>query len=58
MEYYIHYWACHLGLRILEVPVTIPYTHLSKSRRSKIVPFIGWWSMIRPFFLLSLGLKH
>lgn len=57
LEYYVHYWACKLGLRIQEVPVTIPYTHLAKGRKSKIRPFIGWWSMIRPFVFLRLGVR-
>jgi dolichol-phosphate mannosyltransferase len=57
LEYYVHYWACKLGLRIKEVPVTIPYTHLAKGRKSKIRPFVGWWSMIRPFVYLRLGVR-
>lgn len=57
LEYYIHYWACRLGVRIKEVPVMIPYTHLAKGRKSKIRPFVGWWSMIRPFVYLRLGLR-
>jgi dolichol-phosphate mannosyltransferase len=58
MEYYIHYWACQRpGLRIQEVPVTIDYSHLEKDRKSKIKPIIGWWSMLRPFVYLSLGLR-
>lgn len=58
MEYYIHYWACRLGLRIREVPVTIRYTHLAPGRKSKIKPLVGWWSMIRPFVFLALGLRR
>ena len=57
LEYYVHYWACKLGLRIKEVPVTIPYNHLAKGRKSKIRPFVGWWSMIRPFVYLRLGVR-
>lgn len=57
LEYYIHYWAAKLKLRIKEVPVCIPYDHLPPSRVSKIKPFIGWWSMIRPFVFLALKLK-
>lgn len=57
LEYYIHYWACRLGGRIKEVPVVIPYTHLAKGRKSKIKPFVGWWSMIRPFVYLRLGFR-
>jgi dolichol-phosphate mannosyltransferase len=58
MEYYIHYWACRKNLKILEVPVTIPYTHLEASRKSKIKPITGWWSMMRPFLYLTLGIKR
>lgn len=57
MEYYIHYWACKKELHIKEVPVTIRYSHLGARRKSKIIPFFGWWSMMRPFVFLKLGLK-
>lgn len=58
MEYYIHYWACRQKIRIVEVPVHIMYTHLEKGRKSKIKPFVGWWSMMRPFVLLVLRIKN
>jgi dolichol-phosphate mannosyltransferase len=58
LEYYIHYYVSKLpGARIKEVPVTIEYSHLEKGRKSKIKPFVGWWSMIRPFVFLVLGLR-
>lgn len=57
LEYYIQYRACRLGLRILEVPVTVSYSHLKKGRYSKIAPISGWWCIIRPFVLLPLGIK-
>jgi glycosyltransferase involved in cell wall biosynthesis len=57
METYIHYWACLLKLRIVEVPVVIPYSHLAKGRRSKIRPLTGWWSIVRPYFLLRMGIR-
>jgi dolichol-phosphate mannosyltransferase len=57
-ELYIHYYACQLGARIVEVPVTIDYSQLGANRRSKMPPVAGWWSMIRPFVLLSTGLKR
>jgi dolichol-phosphate mannosyltransferase len=57
MEYYIHYWACRLGQKITEVPVSICYDHLASGRISKIPPLLGWWSMIRPILFLTLGLK-
>jgi len=56
-ELYIHYYACRLGARIVEVPVTIDYSHLKVGRRSKMKPFSGWWSLFRPFFLLASGLR-
>lgn len=57
LEYYIHYWACHQGLRIHEIPVTIKYSHLEKKRTSKIRPILDWWSMIKPLFYLRLKLR-
>jgi dolichol-phosphate mannosyltransferase len=55
-EYYVHWKAVEHGYRIVEIPVTktyppagVPYT--------KVVPFFGWWQMLRPFFLLAFGLR-
>jgi dolichol-phosphate mannosyltransferase len=58
LEYYIHYWVCKGQYRIREVPVTMDYSHLESTRRSKIKPFSGWWSMVRPFVFLALGIKR
>ncbi len=57
-ELYIHYYACKLGLRMVEVPVTIDYSHLAPGRRTKMRPFVGWWSLARPFVLLRLGFRR
>ncbi len=57
-ELYIHYYACRLGARMVEVPVTIDYSHLKSDRKSKIRPFTGWWSLLRPFLLLASGLRR
>lgn len=57
LELYIHYFACRRA-RIVEVPVTIDYSHLAAGRKSKMRPIVGWWSMIRPFVLLTTGVKH
>lgn len=57
-ELYIHYHACRQGRRIVEVPVTIDYSHLAEDRKSKMRPFVGWWSLFRPFFLLKLRIRH
>jgi dolichol-phosphate mannosyltransferase len=55
-EYYVHWKAVEYGCRMAEVPVTktypsngVPYT--------KVVPVLGWWQMLRPFFLLAFGLR-
>jgi dolichol-phosphate mannosyltransferase len=58
LEYYLLYWMCRLPVRIQEVPVTISYSHLSRGRYSKIRPFSGWWSMIRPLLLLASGFRR
>jgi dolichol-phosphate mannosyltransferase len=57
-ELYIHYYACRLGLRVVEVPVTIDYSHLARGRESKMVPIVGWWSILRPLVLLGMGVKR
>ena len=56
-ELYIHYYACRIGLRMVEVPVTIDYSHLEADRKTKIRAGSGWWSLFRPLFLLSLGIR-
>ena len=56
-ELYIHYYACRLGYRIVEVPVTIDYSQLAPDRKSKMRPFSGWWSLARPFLLLATHLR-
>ncbi|HUP58423.1 MAG TPA: glycosyltransferase family 2 protein [Bdellovibrionota bacterium] len=58
LEYYLHWKAVRSGrYRVIEVPVTMKYDHIAKGRISKIKPIVGWWSMIRPFLVLSLRLK-
>jgi dolichol-phosphate mannosyltransferase len=57
-ELYIHFYACRLGARIVEVPITIDYSHLSADRKTKMRPITGWWSLLRPFLLLSSGIKR
>ena len=57
-ELYIHYYACKVGARVIEVPVTIDYSRLAADRKSKMRPFAGWWSLARPFLLLATGLRR
>jgi len=57
MEYYIHYKVVKLGYRLKEVPVSMVYPEEGKNY-SKIKPFTGWWSMIRPWVFLILRIKR
>lgn len=56
LEPYLLYYAIRLGYRHCEVPVSkiYPPHHLGYT---KMRPVIGWWSILRPVVLLSLGLK-
>jgi dolichol-phosphate mannosyltransferase len=56
-EYYVHWKAYTCGYRCTEVPVTKSYPAQKGVKYSKIRPFSGWWSMLRPFVLLALRLK-
>ena len=57
MEYYIHYKALKLDYRVAEAPVSMVYPK-EKKDYSKIKPFTGWWSMVRPWVFLILRLKR
>jgi dolichol-phosphate mannosyltransferase len=56
MEYYVHYKAIKLGYRVCERPVSMIYPPEGKNY-SKIKAFSGWWSMLRPWLFLWLGIK-
>ncbi len=56
MEYYVHYHVLRGGYRVKEVPVSMVYPAQSKDY-SKIKPFSGWWSMVRPWIYLILKIK-
>jgi dolichol-phosphate mannosyltransferase len=55
LEYYLHYKALSLGYRFQEVAVSKNYP--SKTNYTKIRPFLDWWGIIKPIFLLRLGLR-
>jgi dolichol-phosphate mannosyltransferase len=57
LEYYIHWKVYRYGYRVSEVPVTKTYPADKNISYTKINPITGWWHMLRPFFLLSLGFK-
>jgi dolichol-phosphate mannosyltransferase len=57
MEYYIHYHVLMGRYKVTEVPVSMVYPE-SGQNYSKIKPFVGWWSMIRPWLYLFLKIKR
>lgn len=56
LEPYCLFKAIRLGYRVCEAPVSkiYPPRHLGYT---KMKPITGWWSILRPIFLLGLGLK-
>lgn len=56
LEPYIMYQAIKLGYRFKEMPVTKIYPAKDLGY-TKMKPITGWWSILRPLFLLSLGIK-
>jgi len=57
VEYYIHYKVLTLKYRVREVPVGMIYPK-EKRNYSKIKPFSGWWSMVKPWIFLPLKIKE
>jgi dolichol-phosphate mannosyltransferase len=55
-EYYLHYKVIELGYPIKEIPVSMIYPTDGRPY-SKIKPFSGWWSMVRPLVLLGLRIR-
>ena len=56
LEPYLYYKAIRCGYRTAEVPVTKIYPPRELGY-SKMRPIVGWWSILRPLFLLGLGLR-
>lgn len=57
MEPYLFYKAIRLHYRVKEVPVTKIYPGPGLAY-TRMQPIIGWWSILRPIVLLSLGLRR
>ncbi len=57
LEPYLFYKAIRLGFRVCEVPVTKIYPPKTEGY-TKMKPFSGWWSILRPLFYLGLGIKR
>lgn len=56
LEPYLFYKAIKCGFRVREVPVTKIYPSKEEGY-TKMRPFSGWWSILRPLFYLGLGLR-
>lgn len=56
LEPYLFYKAIKLGFKVKEVPVTKIYPPKSEGY-TKMKPFSGWWSILRPLFFLGLGIR-
>lgn len=56
LEPYIFFKAIRLGYKAREVPVTKIYPPKALGY-TKMRPFSGWWSILRPIFLLGFGIK-
>ena len=57
LEPYLFFKACRLGYKVTEVPVTKIYPP-HELGYTKMKPITGWWSILRPVFLLGLGIKR
>lgn len=56
LEPYVFYKAIVLGHKVTEVPVTKIYPPKSEGY-TKMKPFSGWWSILRPLIYLALRIK-
>ena len=56
LEPYLLIQTCRGGYSVGEAPVTKRY-HKNMNENTKMVPFKGWWSILRPLILLSLRIK-
>ncbi len=56
LEPYIMFKAIRLGYKFAEAPVTKIYPP-KELGYTKMKPLTGWWSILRPIFLLALGIR-
>ena len=57
LEPYLFFKAIQLGYKVKEVPVTKIYPSKEEGY-SKMKPFSGWWSILRPIVFLGLRIKQ
>jgi len=56
LEVYLLFKAIKLGYKVTEAPVTKVYPS-KKLGYTKMRPWIGWWSILRPLVFLGLGIR-
>lgn len=57
-ETYVHYKVLKYGYRFKEAPVSKIYpANWRKVKYTHIRPFIDWWNIVKPLFLLMTGMK-
>ncbi len=57
LEPYLLFKTLTCGFRYQEIPVSKIYPLSDKMPYSKMKPWSDWWSILRPVFLLGLGLR-
>ncbi|HYU31988.1 MAG TPA: glycosyltransferase family 2 protein [Thermoanaerobaculia bacterium] len=57
LEPYFFIQTVRLGYKVGEAPVRKIY-HREMRKNTKMVPIKSWWSILRPLFLLRLGIKR
>ncbi|MFH1038058.1 MAG: glycosyltransferase family 2 protein [PVC group bacterium] len=57
LEPYLYFKVLSLGYRVRECQVTKIY-HKAVIGYSKMVPFLDWWRIIKPIFLLAFRIKR
>lgn len=56
LEPYLLFYAIRLGYKTIEVPVTKIYPPKAEGY-TKMKPWTGWWSILRPVIYLALGIR-
>lgn len=56
LEPYLFYKVIKLGYKVVEVPVVKIYPPKAEGY-TKMKPFSGWWSILRPLVYLALGIR-
>jgi dolichol-phosphate mannosyltransferase len=56
LEPYLYYKVVEQNFKVSEVPVTKKYP-LDDMGYTKMIPFLDWWSILRPLIFLKLRIK-